>query len=117
MRFLTDENIRNEIVDWVRAQGHDVVRAVDVAPGAADGQWLQFGEAGGYVVITADKDFGELVFRDGLNSHGVILLRFHNMPERDHLSRFQAVWGVVEANPAGRFIVVTKKRVRVRPIR
>ena len=114
MRFLADENIPLAIVEWLQASGHDVVYAGQIAAGEKDVNWLTRTEADQRLVITSDKDFGELIFREQLNSHGVILLRLGRLTIPERLIRLQQVWGVIEANPQGRFIVITEHRVRVR---
>ena len=116
MRLLIDENVPKPISDWLRSQGHDLVLAGETAAGETDKHWLELAESEQRLVMTADKDFGELIFRDQLNSHGIILLRLHDLPIPDRLTRLQEVWSVIEANPSGRFIVVTTARVRVRPL-
>ncbi len=73
-------------------------------------------ESQGYIVLTEDKDFGGLVFRDHRNTHGVILLRMEDKPAADRLTRLQAVWATIEPNLPGHFIVVTEKRLRMRPL-
>lgn len=113
MKFLVDENMSRAIVGWLRSQGHDVLFAAEAQPGATDPAWAALAEQEGRVVITQHKDFGELVFRDGMASHGVILLRLDDASVADVLARMQEVWAVIEANPSSRFIVVTETRVRV----
>lgn len=116
MRFLIDENVPRPIFEWLQSQGHDVLLAGEVAAGESDSHWLTLAESEQRLILTADKDFGELIFRDHLNSHGIILLRLFDFPLADRLARLQSVWSVIVANPSGRFIVVTSKRVRVRPL-
>ena len=116
MLFLADENIAGAMVEWLRGRGFDVLSASEAAPGDSDSNWLDRGEAEGRIIITSDKDFGELVFRDHRNSHGVILLRLEALTIDERVQRLSEVWGVVEANPSGRFIVVTPNRVRVRAL-
>ena len=116
MRFLVDENMGRAIVGWLRSQGHDVLFAAEAQPGATDTTWASLAEQESRVVITQDKDFGELTFRDGIASHGVILLRLDDASVAEVLARLQEVWAVVEANPSGRFIVVTESKVRVRAL-
>ena len=67
-------------------------------------------------ILTFDKDFGELVFRGGLTSHGVVLLRLDELTVPAILARIQAIWSVVEANRGRRFVVITEKKIRVRAI-
>lgn len=116
MRFLIDEDVPKPIAEWLRSQGHDVVLAGEVNAGETDTHWLTLAEKDERLVITADKDFGELIFRDELNSHGIILLRLYDLPIQDRLARIQDVWSVVEANPRSKFIVITPGRIRVRPL-
>ena len=114
MRILADENVARDIVVWLRTGGHDVLFAAEVAPGTADMRWVEIAEQEERVILTSDKDFGELVFRGGLTSHGIVLLLLDELPVPAILARLRAVWSVVEANPARRFIVITEKRVRAR---
>ena len=114
MNLFADENVAKVIVYWLRATGHDVLYAAESVPGAPDAKWLAQAEREQRIVLTADKDFGELIFRDGLNSHGIVLLRLNDVTAPEALSRLQSVWAVIEANPSGRFIVVTLHKTRVR---
>ena len=116
MRILTDENVPRSLLDWLRANSHDVVSASDLGMGEPDSRWLNFAETEQRIILTADKDFGELVFRDHLTSFGIILLRLDDLAVTTWVVRLQEVWGVIEANPTGSFIVVTSSRVRVRPL-
>lgn len=116
MLLLVDENIPVEIVDWLISVGHDVLQAGEIAAGETDMYWLELAEQSHRWILTSDKDFGELIYRDRLNSHGIILLRLFEVPLTARLVRLQEVWSVVESNPSGSFIVITPHRIRVRPI-
>ena len=80
MRLLADENIHADLVVWLRAQKHDVVYAAEFLQQTEDSSLLLLAEAQQRVVITDDKDFGELVFHRHLPTSGVILLRLR-MPQ------------------------------------
>jgi predicted nuclease of predicted toxin-antitoxin system len=114
MRFFADENVARTIVDWLRAGGHDVLFAAEIRPGEVDSVWLNEAEAQQRLVFTSDKDFGELVFRDRLSSYGVVLMRLEELTIPQRIVRLQEAWAVVEANPSGKFIVITEHKVRVR---
>ncbi|HUY31226.1 MAG TPA: DUF5615 family PIN-like protein [Pirellulales bacterium] len=62
MDFLADENVPRPLVAWIREAGHDVLHAPESQPGAEDTEWLSRAEVAGRVIVTSDKDFGELVF-------------------------------------------------------
>ena len=76
MRFLADENVPRAAVDALRAAGHDLAWIRTDAPGARDEEVLERSRSEARVLLTQDKDFGELVLRRGRDaSQGVILLR------------------------------------------
>jgi predicted nuclease of predicted toxin-antitoxin system len=114
MKLFADENIPLAIIRWLRDAGHDVASAAEVGAGEDDDVWLRRAEAEQRLLVTSDKDFGELVFRDRLNSYGVILLRLDGLSMAARVARLTAVWSVIEANPSGSFIVVSPTRVRSR---
>lgn len=68
------------------------------------------------IVLTADKDFGELVFRNLLRPAGVILLRVQAPSEADRLELFKKHWPVIQARVLDHFVVVTNRSVRLSPL-
>jgi predicted nuclease of predicted toxin-antitoxin system len=114
MHFLADENVPRSIVVWLRGEGLDVLYAAELLVRSPDADLLSEAEAQDRVIITEDKDFGELIFRDRLNSHGVILIRMGDLAVSSRLARLQSVWATIERNVPGNFIVVTKTKLRVR---
>jgi predicted nuclease of predicted toxin-antitoxin system len=75
MKFLADENMDAEIVDRLRQRGHQVWYVIEMDPGIADDEVLSLANRENAILITADKDFGELVFRLRRIATGVILIR------------------------------------------
>jgi len=75
VRWLADENIHREIVRELRLSGHDVSYAAEVSPQAGDRALLDRAFAERRILLTEDKDFGDIVFRDGGRAAGVVLLR------------------------------------------
>jgi predicted nuclease of predicted toxin-antitoxin system len=116
LRLLADENIARDMVTWLRNQGCDVLHAAESQVREVDSVLLRTAETEGRLLLTEDKDFGELVFRDGLNSHGIVLLRMGKLALPDRIARLAAAWSVIQANPSGRFIVISENKVRVRPL-
>ena len=76
MRFLADESCDFAAVRALRAAGHDVVAVSEVARGAEDSVVIQLARAEQRVLLTEDKDFGQLVFAAARQSSGVVLLRW-----------------------------------------
>jgi predicted nuclease of predicted toxin-antitoxin system len=116
MKLFADENVARAIVQWLRGRGHDVLYAPEAGPGEPDSAWLGRAQAEERLILTADKDFGEMVFRECRTTWGVVLLRVEHLAIPQRLARLQAVWGVVEANQTGAFVVITDRKVRVRKL-
>jgi predicted nuclease of predicted toxin-antitoxin system len=76
VKFLADENIPALSIQRLRAKDIDVVTAFELFPSASDEKILKYSFENQRILITFDKDFGELVFRKKKESFGVILLRF-----------------------------------------
>lgn len=78
MNFLIDENLPWPIVDKLIEQGHEVHFVSQIALGMSDSAILN--QAGPQqIIVTEDKDFGELVFRRRLTTQGVLLVRLPGM--------------------------------------
>jgi predicted nuclease of predicted toxin-antitoxin system len=76
VKILANENIAGDVVERLRAAGHDVLWVRTSFPGASDEKVLARATFEERLLITFDKDFGELVFARGQSaSHGVILFR------------------------------------------
>ncbi len=75
MRFAIDACVPEQLAEALRAMGADVVSAAG-RPAMPDDEVLSGAVARDRVLITSDKDFGDLVFRDGRAAVGIVLLRF-----------------------------------------
>ncbi len=75
MNLLADEGVDRPIVERLRQDGHSVVYIAELSPGIGDEAILAQANASYALLLTLDKDFGELVFRQGLVHAGVILIR------------------------------------------
>jgi len=116
VRILADENLHAEIVQWLREAGHNVLWAAEELGGAGDSDLLALGHREKRIILTNDRDFGELVFRRGSASVGVIFLRFRASSGDEVLRGFQARWPEIATAAEGSFIVATNDAVRVRPL-
>lgn len=116
MRLLADENVSQLVIEWLRARGFDVVPISEIRPGATDKDVLETANAEGCILITEDRDFGELVIRQRLGIAGVILLeldRLSNAAEADTVVEFVSLHG--DKLP-GNLVVIEPGRIRVRPL-
>lgn len=116
MRILADENCPGDLVDALRAAGHDVLWIRTDAPGIADPAILARAQAENRVVLTFDKDFGELAFRHRLPAKaGIFLCRLRGLRPAPLVAH---VLGALASRShwAGHFTVLTEQQIRTIPL-
>ena len=113
MDFVANENVPRVVVGALRQDGHDVSWVRTEAPGATDLEVLAIAARDKRILLTFDKDFGELAFRAHLPvDTGVVLCRSRMAtPERmrDHLRSALAS----RTDWAGYFSVIEDDRIRM----
>lgn len=111
MRFLVDESTGKKTCQRLREAGHDAVFVGDVIPGGSDDAILANAESERRILVTDDKDFGELVFRLHRPTTGVVLLRTSTANSE---TRFKLLLNVVTNSKIdGNFITITEGRTRI----
>jgi predicted nuclease of predicted toxin-antitoxin system len=75
MRFLVDECAGPSVVRWLRDNNYDATSAYEDCRGWDDESILEKAFSEERIVVTLDKDFGDMVFRMKLSHCGIILLR------------------------------------------
>lgn len=116
MNFLLDESVDRAIADRLRSEGHDIVAIAELSPSITDEVVLRRALELRAILITADKDFGELVFRLGRMHAGIILLRLPGLPDAAKALRLSDVLRDREPELDGAFTVITARLARVRRI-
>src|SRR6266446_6998471 len=76
MRFLADESCDFSVVRALRSADHDVLAIAEVSPREEDEDVMERAVKGGRILITEDKDFGQLVYAKMQKTGGVIFIRF-----------------------------------------
>ena len=114
MRILADESVVFPIVRALREAGHDVAAIAELASGSPDQSVLARGVQESRVVLTEDRDFGELVKRDGEPCPGVFFAK--GFPEAAHSQKCASVVEAVDrfgGSLGTKFAVVEPGRVRI----
>jgi predicted nuclease of predicted toxin-antitoxin system len=113
VKFLADESCAGPVIVALREAGHDVLAIAEVATGVADDQVMERAANEKRVVITEDRDFGELVYARGSSPAGVIFVKFHSRARRGKpMAVLEAVAKLGARLQAG-FVVVEPGRVRI----
>ena len=114
MRYLADESVERHIVSALRGAEYEVDYMTELAPGTADPDVLARANRRSTVLITGDKDFGELVYRRKQPNPGVVLVRLSGLTQQRKAAIAIQVFADHAADFAGAFSVVTETGVRVR---
>lgn len=116
MRLCANENVPGDCVTTLRRRGHDVLWIREVARGSGDDAVLARAQAEDRLLITFDKDFGELVFRRGKSaSRGVVLFRL-GKPSPEVVARRAAQILESTTEWQGHYAVVDEHSIRLRPL-
>jgi predicted nuclease of predicted toxin-antitoxin system len=114
VNLFADESVDCQIVDRLRREGHTVRYVAEMEPGIPDDIVLDLANQEADVLLTADKDFGELVFRQGRVTSGIFLVRLAGLsPARKALAVATAVNQHSKELPGG-FSVLTPGSFRIR---
>jgi len=115
MTFLLDENVEYRIATFLRDEGHDVTTIVeDYTRSIDDREVLHLAQTEGRILITNDRDFGELIFSQQLPHTGVIYFRLPlDTAAVDKIARLREMLASHQAD-LGSFIVVAPAAIRVR---
>jgi predicted nuclease of predicted toxin-antitoxin system len=114
MQFIADENVPRQVLNRLRTSGYDVVSIQETLSGISDRDVLKVAESQHRILITADRDFGELSVRHRLGATGVIVFQLERL---SHVARADRVAEVVAANIdrlPGHLVVIEPARIRIR---
>jgi predicted nuclease of predicted toxin-antitoxin system len=116
MRLLANENFPLDAVEALRASGHDVAWIREDSRGTSDDKILLRAQQEDRIVVTFDKDFGELAFRSKLPAQsGVILFRI--TPKSSQYIAQVAVQALAsQTDWVGHFSVIEDNRIRMTPL-
>lgn len=114
MRFLADESVDRQIVDRLRQDGYRVDYVAEMFPGVTDDVGLQFANQDNAILITGDKDFGELVYRQRRISPGIILIRMAGLHRNQKAEITAKTIRAREAEIDKAFTVITKRTILIR---
>lgn len=116
MRFVANENIPISSVRQIRAAGHEVLAVTEDTPSIADVDVLSWAVQEGAIVLTFDRDYGELIYRHQLPTPaGIVYFRFQPTTPDEPATQLLELLSSVETLK-GMFTVVERSQVRQRPL-
>jgi len=114
MKFLADEGVDKPIVDQLRISGFDVHYVLETHQGSDDDTVLQLANDENRILLTQDKDFGELVYRLQKVHQGIILIRLGTTPALEKARLVDFVLREYGEKLFEAFTVIQANAVRIR---
>jgi predicted nuclease of predicted toxin-antitoxin system len=114
VNLLAEESVDHQIVDRLRQDGHAVRYIAFMERGISDSMVLDLANQEADVLLTADRDFGELVFRQGRLTSGILLARLAGLSP---IAKAAATASAVNRHSGelpGAFAVLTARSFRIR---
>jgi predicted nuclease of predicted toxin-antitoxin system len=113
MKFVVDECTGPGVARWLREIGYEVFSVFEESRGLDDYSILEMCNEKDYILITNDRDFGEMVFRHNLQHHGVIYLRLSDNRPASSISVLEKVFKNYTDDIKDNFLTVTEKTIRI----
>lgn len=115
MNLVADEGVDRAVVARLRQEGHAVAYVAEMSPGISDEQVLSEANRRGAALVTSDKDFGELVYRQRLIHTGVLLLRLAGIGQEAKAALCAEAVREHGTELVGNFSVLSPGGLRIRP--
>jgi predicted nuclease of predicted toxin-antitoxin system len=110
--IIFDENIERYWINLNQSFGYPSISIAEMFPGITDRQIVEIVKSNKGLLITEDKDFGELIFAYSITHVSVILLRYdqpqYHQIEKSLLMCIKDYFN----NPKSKYITITKKKIR-----
>ena len=116
IRFLADENVSRLVVERLRGAGFDIKTIAETRSGTTDADILETADREDRILITEDRDFGELVVRQRLGVRGMILLELDRLSNVTEANLVAEIASTHAGKLSGNLLVIEPARVRVRPL-
>ncbi len=113
MKFLVDVNASGAVARWLVEMGHDVVQVAEKDPRMRDEEVLNWAINERRIIVTTDKDFEEMIWREGKVHCGV--LRLENLPRAERKALLEDV--LVHHShdlESGAIVIALSKKIRIR---
>lgn len=113
MRFIVDECTGTNVAEFLKQNNHEVISVFNDFRGATDDFLLEKCFSENYILITSDKDFGEMVFRLNQHHKGIIPIRCTPNNYQTRIEVLSKLLDNYSQKIDNNFIVVTNTKVRI----
>ncbi len=112
LKFLADVNIEKTIIEEIKALGYDIICVTNINPGMPDTEVCKLANKENRILITNDKDFGEIVFRQKSISSGIILIRLKRHSIKEKIKLVKKLLIFYKDKVHNHFVVINQNKFR-----
>jgi len=109
-----DVGVGKKVEEWLAGNGYDIKCVRDINPTADDSEILRLAVKENRMVITMDKDFGELVYNSGRLHSGVLILRLEDADSGQKVKIMKKILAEYSDKLHGKFCVFQGERLRIK---
>jgi predicted nuclease of predicted toxin-antitoxin system len=114
LKFLVDVGVGKKVEEFLHKNGYDVLPVRKINPRMSDPEIIDIAAKDNRIIITMDKDFGELVYNSGLIHKGILILRTENCSGDKKVKILSEVLINYSSELEENFCVFSKDRLRIR---
>lgn len=114
--IIFDENIEEYWIQLIKSRGYEYFSIRESCFGISDTEVIEIARKRRGLIITEDKDFGELLFSHGIEKVSVLFMRY-DQPQYHQIENYflKSIDDYLK-NPEVCFITITKNKIRHRKI-
>lgn len=116
MKFLVDVGVSNKVEEYLAAAGHDTKCIRKIDPRLKDSEIVNIAAVENRIILTMDKDFGELVFKSGKVHSGILLLRLESENSVEKVRIVKSILENYSKELDNNFCVFQNGRLRIRKL-
>lgn len=114
LKFLVDVGVGKKVESYLFENGYDFKSVREIEHRMKDSEILKIANDEKRIVITMDKDFGELIFNSGLTHYGVLLLRLDDSNGEEKVETIKEIITKYESSLSNNFCVYQNSRLRIK---
>jgi predicted nuclease of predicted toxin-antitoxin system len=114
LKFLADESCDFAVVRSLREANYDVDAIMEIASGESDANIIKMAVSSGRILITEDRDFGDLVYAHQQTHGGIILIRYPSTARKKMADAIRDLIDQKGESLLGCFVVVSPLKVRIK---
>ncbi|MFP4347313.1 MAG: DUF5615 family PIN-like protein [Thermodesulfobacteriota bacterium] len=114
LKFLVDVGVGKKVEEYLQNEGYDTKAVRDLDPSMEDKKIVVLANDENRMVITMDKDFGELVYHSAMGHRGILLLRLEDATGDEKLGAVREILKCYSDRMIGCFCVLQKDKFRIR---